>query len=80
MNKVQINRKRHIFKSITWSLLAMSTTYFILTELPPFFDLEPISKGGAGFLVILDRIVKLVFYYFHERVWFTSNFGVVKKN
>ena len=37
-------------------------------------------KGGAGFLVILDRIVKLVFYYFHERVWFTSNFGVVKKN
>lgn len=80
MNKTQINRKRHIFKSITWSLLAMTTTYFILTELPPFFDLETISKGGAGFLVILDRIVKLVFYYFHERVWFTSNFGVVKKN
>ena len=43
----------------------MTTTYFVLTELPPFFDLEPISKSGAGFLVILDRIVKLLFYYFH---------------
>ena len=79
MNKVKINRQRHILKSLTWNSLAMTTTYFVLTELPPFFDLEPISKSGAGFLVILDRIVKLLFYYFHERAWFSSNFGVTKK-
>ena len=79
MNKVKINRKRHILKSLTWNSLAMTTTYFVLTELPPFFDLEPISKSGAGFLVILDRIIKLLFYYFHERAWFSSNFGVTKK-
>jgi len=40
--------------------------------------LEGISKEGAGFLTILDRIIKLVFYYGHERVWFSSNFGVKK--
>ena len=79
MNKIEINRRRHIFKSITWNSLAMITTYFVLTSLPPVFSLEPISKSGAGFLVVLDRIIKLIFYYFHERAWFASNFGVTKK-
>jgi uncharacterized membrane protein len=77
--KVKINRKRHIFKAFTWNLLAMTTTYVVLTALPPFFGLEGISKEGAGFLTIVDRILKLVFYYGHERAWFASNFGVVKK-
>ena len=78
MNKVSINRKRHIFKAITWNLLAMTTTYFVLTLLPPYFGLEGISKEGAGFLTIIDRIVKLIFYYGHERAWFASNFGMTK--
>ena len=70
MNKVKINRQRHILKSLTWNSLAMTTTYFVLTELPPFFDLEPISKSGAGFLVILDRIVKLLFIIFMKEPGF----------
>ncbi len=78
MNKVDMNRKRHILKAITWNLLAMTTTYIVLTELPPIFELTPISKSGAGFLVALDRVVKLLFYYFHERAWFASNWGVIK--
>ena len=79
-NKVKINRKRHIIKAITWNVLAMTTTYLVLTILPPYFGLEGISKEGAGFLTIVDRLVKLVFYYGHERAWFSSNFGVVKPN
>ena len=78
MSKVSIDRKRHVLKAISWNLLAMTTTYLVLTLLPPFFGLEGISKEGAGFLTILDRIIKLVFYYGHERVWFLSNFGVKK--
>ena len=78
MSKVSIDRKRHVLKAITWNLLAMTTTYLVLTLLPPLFGLEGISKEGAGFLTILDRIIKLVFYYGHERVWFSSNFGVKK--
>ena len=76
MSKISNDRKRHILKAISWNLLAMTTTYLVLTLLPPFFGLEGISKEGAGFLTILDRIIKLVFYYGHERVWFSSNFGV----
>ena len=78
MSKVSIDRKRHVLKAITWNLLAMTTTYLVLILLPPFFGLQGISKEGAGFLTILDRIIKLVFYYGHERVWFSSNFGVKK--
>ena len=79
MTKVSINRRRHVLKAITWNLLAMTTTYLVLTLLPPFFGLQGISKEGAGFLTIVDRAIKLIFYYGHERLWFTSNYGV-KKN
>tara|TARA_B100000900_G_scaffold44928_1_gene33420 strand:- start:378 stop:620 length:243 start_codon:yes stop_codon:yes gene_type:complete len=79
MTKVSINRRRHVLKAITWNLLAMTTTYLVLTLLPPFFGLQVISKEGAGFLTIVDRVIKFIFYYGHERLWFTSNYGV-KKN
>ena len=78
MQKIKIDKKRHVLKALTWNFLAMSITYLVLTELPPFFNLEPISIEGAGFLVILDRVVKLISYYLHERAWFSSNFGVKK--
>ena len=78
MSKVKINRKRHIFKAVTWNLLAMTTTFFVLSFLPPYFGFEPIDKSSVGWLVILDRVAKLIFYYLHERTWLTSNWGVVK--
>ena len=49
----------------------------VLTILPPYFGLQGISKEGAGFLTIVDRVIKLIMYYGHERAWFTSNWGVV---
>ena len=76
MNKVKINRKRHIFKAVTWNLLAMTTTFFVLSYLPPFFGFEPIDKSSVGWLVILDRVAKLMFYYLHE-AWLTSNWGII---
>ena len=78
MSKVAINKKRHIFKAITWNLLAMTTTFFVLSYLPPYFGFEPIEKSSVGWLVVLDRAAKLIFYYLHERAWFSLNFGVVK--
>ena len=69
MKKNMSTKTKHLFKAITWNLLAMATTYIVLTMLPPSFDLEGISKKGAGFLVAVDRMLKLIFYYGHERVW-----------
>ena len=76
--KVTISRRRHFFKAITWNLLAMTTTFFILSSLPPYFGFEPIDKSSVGWLVALDRVAKLIFYYFHERTWFASNWGIIK--
>ena len=78
MKKNMSTKRKHVIKAITWNLLAMTTTYLVLTLLPPFFGLQGISKEGAGFLTIVDRIIKLIFYYGHERAWFSSNFGVEK--
>ena len=79
MSKGAINKKRHIFKAITWNLLAMTTTFFVLSYLPPYFGFNPIDKSSVGWLVVLDRAAKLIFYYLHERAWFSSNWGVVKQ-
>ena len=70
MSKVKINKTRHILKAITWNLLAMTTTFVVLSYLPPYFGFEPLDKSQVGWLVILDRVAKLIFYYFHERIWF----------
>jgi len=78
MSKVNIDKKKHLIKAISWNLLAMTTTYLVLTILPPYFGLEGISKEGAGFLTIVDRVIKLILYYGHERAWFLSNWGGVK--
>jgi len=59
--------------------LAMTTTYLVLTILPPYFGLQGVSKEGAGFLTVLDRVIKLILYYGHERAWFSSNWGVIKQ-
>jgi ABC-type long-subunit fatty acid transport system fused permease/ATPase subunit len=78
MRKVTINKKRHIIKAITWNLLAMTTTFFVLSFLPPYFGFESLDKSSVGWLVIVDRLLKLIFYYAHERTWFSSNWGVIK--
>ena len=78
VDKVKISKKRHLIKAVTWNLLAMTTTFFILSHLPPYFGFEPLDRSSVGWLVVLDRVVKLIFYYFHERTWFASNWGVVK--
>jgi hypothetical protein len=56
----------------------MTTTFVVLSYLPQFFGLKPLDKSSVGWLVILDRVLKLLFYYFHERAWFASNLGVIK--
>lgn len=78
MSNVITTKQRHFFKAITWNILAMTTTFFVLSYLPPYFGFSPLDKSSVGWLVIVDRIAKLIFYYLHERTWFASSFGVIK--
>ena len=37
----------------------MTTTFFVLSYLPPYFGFEPLDKSSVGWLVALDRVAKL---------------------
>ncbi len=55
-------RLRSILKALTWRLIASLVTasiVFIITH-------EAALSVGVG---ILDSLVKIFFYYFHERIW-----------
>lgn len=71
--KVKIDRKRHIFKAITWRIVASLTTFLLV-----FLTTKELIIGVT--IGILDIIIKIILYYLHERVWYKSNFGIKRKN
>jgi uncharacterized membrane protein len=64
-----IERKRHLIKSITWRAIGTLDTialgWFVSGDLA-----VGASIGG------LELITKMVLYYFHERLWYRSKWGV----
>jgi len=59
------SRVRHIAKSVTWRVIA-STTTFTLTL--AFFGKAEIAM--ASWLAVAETSIKILIYYLHERVWF----------
>ena len=59
------SRVRHIAKSITWRVIASATTFALTLT---FFGKAEIAM--ASWLAVAETSVKMVIYYFHERVWF----------
>lgn len=75
-SKSAINRKRHIAKTITWRIIASGTTFLLALI---FFSDDPNATKKATGIAVAESIIKMVFYYFHERAWYKSKFGI-KKN
>ena len=71
MSKVAINKRRHIAKTITWRVIGTLDT-ILLGWLISGDPLIGIQIGG------LELFTKMILYYFHERAWYRSNWGVVK--
>ena len=70
--KPQIDRKRHILKTITWRIVGTIDTMLIGW----FISGDPtvgLSIGG------LELATKSLLYYFHERAWYKSDFGIHKE-
>ena len=68
-----INRReshtRSIVKTMSWRILATITTTILVYIFTKDFTIA-IEVGG------LEAVAKLLFYYFHERVWSTVKWGV----
>ena len=69
------SRKRHIAKAITWRVIASLTT-FVLAYL--FFKDDSAAIEKASGVAITESLIKMLLYYFHERMWYKSNFGLDK--
>ena len=72
-------RVRHIIKTISWRLVGAIDTIFLVFVV--YFFLFGKTKGAAEIAVSMfsiEIITKMLFYYIHERVWYTSDWGVIK--
>ena len=66
-------RKRHIAKTITWRIVASLTT-FILTLI--FFRDDVNATEKAVHVALIEGSLKMVLYYYHERIWFRTNLRI----
>ena len=57
------SRIRHIAKTITWRIIASPTTFILA-----FVFTQDITK--SLWLMGTEMVLKLLLYYYHERVWF----------
>lgn len=66
---MELSKKRHIAKTFTWRITATITTMTI-AWLVSGDPLTGLTIGGIEFFI------KMPVYYFHERAWYKSNFGI----
>jgi len=67
--KKVVTRRRHIAKTITWRLVGSLDTMMLgwLVSGDPMIGL----KVG-----VLEVFTKMILYYFHERMWYKTAFGI----
>jgi len=69
--KPNINKKRHLLKTITWRIIGTLDT-MVIAWLLSGDPLLGLSIGG------IEVFSKMILYYAHERVWYKSQFGIKK--
>ncbi|QHI35462.1 hypothetical protein IMCC3317_08080 [Kordia antarctica] len=72
-----ISKRRHIVKTITWRILASITT-FLLAIL--FFKEDSHAVEKALGIALTESVLKMILYYYHERFWYKSNFGLTSRS
>lgn len=66
---MEINKKRHLLKTITWRIIGTIDT-IILGWVISGEPLIGMTIGG------FELITKMGLYYLHERVWYKLDFGI----
>lgn len=75
MRKVEIQRRRHIAKTLTWRIIGTIDTFLISTFLIHYInDTNYVDSAmQGGWIAGLEIITKIILYYFHERFWYALN-------
>ncbi|TXE19102.1 DUF2061 domain-containing protein [Psychroserpens burtonensis] len=67
------SRKRHIAKTFTWRLIGTIDTMILAWIISG----DPLTGLKIGFAEV---VTKMLLYYFHERFWYKSNYGLSNRN
>ena len=71
-NNTKETHLRSFFKGMTWRIIATLTTMVLVF----IFTGNFVLTLGVGFFEIIS---KLIFYYFHERIWNRIRWGKYRK-
>jgi uncharacterized membrane protein len=79
VNWISSNQKRHIIKTISWRLVGAIDT-ISLVFLVFYFTTGTVKDAPevAISMFSIEIITKMLLYYFHERMWYASNWGIIK--
>ena len=64
---------RHLLKTITWRVIASLST-FVITFIIFYGDPGVVEKATG--IALIESLLKMLFYYLHERAWHKSKFGL----
>ena len=68
IKEVHEEHKRSALKSVSWRMIATSTTMFLVYIVTGKLELS--ASVGVG-----DVVLKMMFYFLHERIWDRVSFG-----
>lgn len=80
-NKEQLNTKdspgRSLAKAVSWRLIASLTTFLITFVIFRQRISGPYKEilEASGLVLLFDVLIKIVIYYFHERLWTNITWG-----
>jgi uncharacterized membrane protein len=66
---------RSVIKALSWRIIASITT-FILALL--IFGNDPNALEKATGIALLESVIKMALYFFHERLWINISWGLLK--
>ena len=65
-----VKRKRHLAKTISWRIIGTMDTML----LGWIISGNPMIGVKVG---LAELVTKMVLYYFHERIWYKTKFGII---
>lgn len=70
-------RTRHILKAFSWRAIAGLTTFILVVLI---FKESEGTLEKAGWIAAVETVLKMLFYYGHEEVWYRINLGLDNRN
>lgn len=72
-SKVRESNRRHLLKTFSWRFLATVDTIILAAIISgnPFTGLK---------IGIAEVLTKMILYFFHEKLWYRINYGLISRN